>query len=133
MYGMLVMEDESDYDDKMMNLYDFLIQSQADNTPVSRIIGENVEDFCESYFKKEKKTNWDKIVNFIYRVAWLSEVYFVIVTMGQLQNIPKRRDSVVKSKKICDKMWVWSLVIEAGYVIAKGIYYTVIRNGCLRL
>ena len=54
MYGTLEKcSDENIRDDKMMNLYDLLLQAQMDKTPVSKIIGEDIEEFCKSYFKEE--------------------------------------------------------------------------------
>ena len=51
MYGTLEKcSDENIRDDKMMNLYDLLLQAQIDKTPVSKIIGEDIEEFCKSYF-----------------------------------------------------------------------------------
>lgn len=73
MYGMLENAgDESSIDDKMMNLFDLLMQAQADKTPVSKVIGEDVEEFCKSYFKEEKETKskWLGFLKFIYDIAW---------------------------------------------------------------
>lgn len=77
MYGIL--ENSVDayiYDDKMMNLYDLLMQAQAEKTPVSKIIGEDIEEFCQSYFKEEaeQKTKWLAATKFIYRIAWLGVI-----------------------------------------------------------
>ena len=73
MYGMLENGgDESVIDDKMMNLFDLLMQAQTDKMPVSKVIGEDIEEFCKSYFKeeKEKKFKWLGVLKFIYDFAW---------------------------------------------------------------
>lgn len=71
MYGSLESSDESITDDKMMNLYDLLMQAQADGTPVSGIIGGDIEEFCKSYFKEEaeKTSKWLAVTKFIYNIA----------------------------------------------------------------
>lgn len=73
MYGTLEnSSDENTKDDKMMNLYDLLLQAQTDKTPVSKIIGEDIEEFCKSYFEEEaeKTHKWLRIAKFIYDIAW---------------------------------------------------------------
>ena len=73
MYGTLEnSSDENIKDDKMMNLYDLLLQAQTDKTPVSKIIGEDIEEFCKSYFKEEteKTSKWLGVAKFIYNIAW---------------------------------------------------------------
>ena len=73
MYGTLEKcSDENIRDDKMMNLYDLLLQAQIDKTPVSKIIGEDIEEFCKSYFKEEaeKTSKWIGVAKIIYNIAW---------------------------------------------------------------
>lgn len=73
MYGLLENSSEENvYDDKMMNLYDLLMQAQTDKIPVSKIVGEDIEGFCKSYFKeeKEKTFKWLSVAKFIYNIAW---------------------------------------------------------------
>ena len=73
MYGTLENNsDENIKDDKMMNLYDLLMQAQTDKTPVSKIIGEDIEKFCKSYFEEEEEKlhKWLGVAKFIYNIAW---------------------------------------------------------------
>ena len=73
MYGMLENGgDESVIDDKMMNLFDLLMQAQTDKMPVSKVIGEDIEEFCKSYFKEEaeKTSKWIGVAKIIYIIAW---------------------------------------------------------------
>lgn len=55
MYSTVTLEDEERNDEKIMNLYDLLLEAQKNGKPVEKIIGNDVEAFCKSYFKTEKK------------------------------------------------------------------------------
>ena len=46
--------------EKIMNLYDLLLQAQEENKPVEKIIGNNLEAFCKEYFApiEEAKKKW---------------------------------------------------------------------------
>lgn len=62
--------DEQTIDDKMMNLYDLLLQAQADGIPANKIVGSDVEKFCRTYFKAEKKSKWRSIADGFYYLSW---------------------------------------------------------------
>lgn len=63
---------EERYEDCMMNLLDMLLTAQENGKPVGKIIGNDIESFCKSYFEgysfRENVRNLPKI---IIRVAWL--------------------------------------------------------------
>lgn len=63
-------DDENINDDKMMNLYDLLLQAQADGVPASKIVGDDIEEFCKDYFRVEKEKRWVSVANAIYRICW---------------------------------------------------------------
>lgn len=60
MYGSVAGVEEEIQDEKMMNLYDSLIQAQHEEKPVEKIIGNDIEEFCRDYFniEEESKEKW---------------------------------------------------------------------------
>lgn len=46
---------DGDTDEKMMDLYDMLLQAQVEEKPVEKIIGEDLEVFCKEFFREEKR------------------------------------------------------------------------------
>ena len=55
MYCVISSENEEAADDKMMNLYDCLLEAQNNEKPIEKIIGKDIEKFCKEYFKTDKE------------------------------------------------------------------------------
>lgn len=55
MYSMISDGASETTDEKMMDLYDILLEAQTENKPIQKIIGEDVETFCKEFFAEEKK------------------------------------------------------------------------------
>lgn len=61
MYSILSSENEEAGDEKMMNLYDLLLEAQSNEKPVEKIVGTDIETFCKDYFKVEQDAKEKKI------------------------------------------------------------------------
>ena len=53
MYSMISDETSENVDDKMMYLYDILLEAEKENRPIQKIIGDDVEAFCNAFFEEE--------------------------------------------------------------------------------
>ena len=60
MYCLIEAGSTEEAEEKIMNLYDLLLQAQEENKPVEKIIGNNLEAFCKEYFApiEEAKKKW---------------------------------------------------------------------------
>lgn len=65
-----------DIDEALNNLLDMLLAAQNDKKPVSKIVGNDIERFCKSYFSEyDIKSKLLLYAQALYRMAW---VIFVI-------------------------------------------------------
>lgn len=51
LYGMVKQVNSDVQDDLMMNLFDLLLTAQANNKPIQKVVGPDVEKFCRDYFQ----------------------------------------------------------------------------------
>lgn len=64
--------DKDVYEDKMMNLFDLLTEAQHEGKPVEKIIGPDIEMFCEEYFAEERENKrWRSLPDRLYHVMWV--------------------------------------------------------------
>ncbi len=61
--------DEKIAEDRMMNLYDLLIEAQHDEKPVEKIVGEDLEAFCKEYFTDEEKNVFVDIAKRLFSIS----------------------------------------------------------------
>lgn len=55
MYSTLTVNDNDLEDDRLMDLYDLLMEAQHEGKPVEKIVGTDIESFCQAYFKPEEE------------------------------------------------------------------------------
>lgn len=60
LYGSFKGVEEEILEDKLMNLYDLLMEAQHEGKPVEKIIGPDMEKFCKEYFEDSEEQNWWK-------------------------------------------------------------------------
>lgn len=76
MYSSISSKDTDVADDKMMNLYDLLMEAQNNDKPVEKIVGNDIEAFCKAYFlaEEEEKEMWYiKIPKVLYTTSlWIT-------------------------------------------------------------
>ena len=71
MYSTLSSEGTEVDDERIMNLYDMLLEAQTNEKPVEKIVGTDIEAFCKAYFQvdKEEQEKWYiKLPTAIYSV-----------------------------------------------------------------
>ena len=75
MYSTLSSEGAEVDDERIMNLYDMLIEAQTNEKPVEKIVGTDMEAFCKAYFQvaKEEQEKWYiKLPTAIYSILkWI--------------------------------------------------------------
>ncbi|MBQ9699685.1 MAG: hypothetical protein IJV71_03600 [Lachnospiraceae bacterium] len=74
-YGTLSPIDSEKYDDRVLNIYDMLIEAQAEGRPVEKIVGGDIEAFCKEYYKSHHKLEW--LGNGLKRIFVLMAITFV--------------------------------------------------------
>lgn len=80
-YASMETKNEIEYKDKMMNLYDCLLEAQNEQKVVTKIIGGDIQKFCKEYFQTEKES-----IN-IKNIAKKSALFMVIVIIIELLDI----------------------------------------------
>lgn len=90
MYSTVTGIDSNTEDDKMMNLYDLLMEAQHEGKPVEKIVGTDIETFCQEYFKEEnaEKEKWyiklpKTLYLFARNIAILSFIFLLIPEEGE--------------------------------------------------
>lgn len=63
--------------ERMMDLYDMLMEAEAEGKPTEKIIGQDIEEFCKSFFKDESNKLGEILVR-AYNIARLLLVFSVI-------------------------------------------------------
>lgn len=85
LYGSMNNVNVDVYEDRMLNLYDMFTAAQSEEKPVDKIIGKDIESFCQDYFKVYEKSYPIKKV--IGRIAYLSMIMFVFSAIEILWQI----------------------------------------------
>lgn len=75
-YGVMAGGDE--YEDKMMNLYDLLLEAELEGKSVEKIIGRDIEQFCKSYFEREKKSLLTTLPEKLYGILKIVFIFTLI-------------------------------------------------------
>jgi len=75
MYGSMIPIDSDKYEDRIHNIYDVLISAQADEKPVEKVIGNDIEKFCKLYYRNndagELVSNIFKRINLLMKIILL--------------------------------------------------------------
>lgn len=93
LYGLSSRKLDSDvYEEQMMDLVDMFITAQENNKPVRKIVGNDVEGFCKSYFEHEHYTfreNVRKLPKRYITLAWtifILELLELIIGLGESEE-----------------------------------------------
>ena len=77
MYGAYNGVEKDAYEDKLMNLFDLLMEAQHEGRPVEKIIGGDVESFCKNYFMDDESEKWWlKRLKFLFRIMTCIFIFF---------------------------------------------------------
>ena len=83
MYSTIASGNEDVNDEKMMNLYDLLLEAQSEDKPVAKIVGADIEAFCREYFEadKDEKMKWYvRLTGALYTACiWLTIIALIWV------------------------------------------------------
>lgn len=84
MYSTVAGGEEEVTSEKIMNLFDLLMQAQYEEKPIEKVIGKDIEEFCMNYFKQDEETKekWyiviPKAIYGIMKVVAVWTVLFMI-------------------------------------------------------
>lgn len=81
MYSLVEAGSTEEAEEKIMNLYDLLLQAQEENKPVEKIIGNNLETFCKEYFApmEEAEKKWYfSLPEALYRIIKIVFIWSII-------------------------------------------------------
>ena len=54
-YGTMSQLDYEAFEDRILNIYDLFMNAQTEGKPVSKIVGNDIEAFCEEYYRSHDK------------------------------------------------------------------------------
>lgn len=77
LYGDMSELNEQFVEDRVLNIYDLLMEAQKDERPVEKIVGTDLKQFCEEYFSPDEKGFWTKEV--FKRIFRVSVIMLVLV------------------------------------------------------
>ena len=78
-YSTTVGGTEENKDERMMELYDLLMEAEHQNKPIEKLVGSDIELFCKNFFEEERTQNqFVEVVSVIYRIACVLLVYTII-------------------------------------------------------
>lgn len=97
LYGLTNSVDSEVFEERMMDLVDMMLVGQEKGVPVEKIVGKNVEDFCEAHF--DEGDTWDKIKRLPKRLV---AVMWILLVLEAFDFIP----ALINLK---DGMSVWSI------------------------
>ena len=79
MYSLALHIDSETREEMMMDLLDLLLSAQEEGKPVEKIIGNNIEVFCKSYFGDHLgRRQFRDFLDNMYRIAWLALIIELI-------------------------------------------------------
>ena len=98
MYGAYNGVEKDVYEDKLMNLFDLLMEAQHEGRPVEKIIGGDVESFCKSYFMEDESEKWwIKRLKILFRIMVGMFIFFgldMFLPLTETENIFKVKSDV---------------------------------------
>lgn len=71
MYATVAGGEVETQDEKMMNLFDLLMQAQYEEKPIDKIVGSDIEEFCMNYFSQEEENKENGILHFLKQSIFL--------------------------------------------------------------
>lgn len=94
--------DEVTQNDMLMELLDLFLTAQAEEKPVSKLVGSDLESFCNSFFSScSMKTYLRSLPQKIYRFCWMILVLELIFYFGSEEEISLLHGTVDVSGYLC--------------------------------
>lgn len=79
MYSLAVRIDSETREEMMMDLLDLLLSAQEEEKPVEKVIGNDIEVFCKSYFGDHLgRRQFRDFLDGLYRIAWFALIIELI-------------------------------------------------------
>ena len=109
--------------DKMMDLFDMLMEAQAEGKPVEKIVGDDIENFCRTFFDGKRRYLDDiNVFQWLHRIAWISLIFVV----GDFWVFYETKAAEVS---------LWSMETEISYIAAgaiAGVVGSLIFVACIK-
>jgi len=124
LYGEMCNRSTKVYEDRITNIYDLFLEAQEEGKPVSKIVGNNLEKFCKSYFKYE--SNLDAAREVCKRILNIVAVLFVFSWVDYLflseEKVPLKDATVGIEGLFIGIVVGVALISYFGYVRKKRIF-----------
>ncbi len=76
------------YEERVLNIYDMLMEAQRREEAVSKVIGNDIEEFCKEYFRSDKSEyRWVEKIQNIMRVLGLVAIFLLIDIIFEMESI----------------------------------------------
>ena len=99
LYGVLDRIEIDSYDDRMMNLYDSMLEAQKSDDPVEKVVGSDIEQFCKEYFGEyDRISKWKQFLSFLCRTCILLGIFAFIDIYGYTQGSRQEYDNMLAVK-----------------------------------
>lgn len=114
------------FEDKLMNLYDLLMEAQHEGKPVEKIIGPNVETFCKEYFQNEEKEKWWKQLP--KKLFQVMRMLFVLELLDWLILNDQKRDLFTMTSDMTPFLFGLVLGFVLDFVLGAAIKPLIFKN-----
>jgi DNA-binding ferritin-like protein (Dps family) len=121
---------QEEKDECMMNLLDSLLTAQKAGEPVEKIVGSDVESFCEEYFSsffEEKRSRWYNVGKGLYNISWVIMIFSLVEMLFQLE------DGITLTQMKTDMLgYLVGILVGVVYAILDEFLGTALRRKILR-
>ncbi len=129
-YGILDGVEIDSYDDRMMNLYDSILEAQKLNDPVEKVVGSDIEQFCKEYFGEyDRISKWKQFLRLLCRACILLGIFAFIDIYGYTQGSRQEYDNMLAVKTdisaLVACMIVYLTIIKALEALSKRLLFKV--------
>ena len=85
-YGLAEGGAVENYDEKMMEIFDILLEAQNENKPIEKIVGKDLELFCKNFFE-EKVIEENKSIKILYSAMKLIFIWAILEIINRDEGI----------------------------------------------
>jgi len=91
-YGLAEGGAVENHEEKMMEIFDILLEAQNENKPIEKIVGKDLEIFCKNFFEEKVVEENNKILVYIFRVMMCSFTYGILDILINLDGLNRKTD-----------------------------------------
>ncbi len=123
-YGMMCNGEKDDYEDRLLNIYDMLLEAQHEDKPVEKIIGKDIEQFCKAYFRVEDKSDkWKSLLRGVASIMLVMFIYSIVDYLILVEERVPFRETMVDVFPIIIGSCAGGLAILYGWIVNKFVLF----------